>query len=1166
MGTIPRKSKSAPPWLLPLRRARSQCRDFKVRRRIELFLRVHEVGSVSRACRELQQSSRYYYFWWRRFQEGGFKVQALQERSRRPHRVKTATAPHVVEWIRRYREEFHYSLHEIQRALLREPQVRVSLTTIYRVLEREKVQVRRRRKKGQAARAVRPARNQPLSAEPKPTRATHVAPSVASEPTTLVQGRYQCERELGRGAGGVVYLARDTQHGDRRVALKFAEIHASAKTDYAKALRNEFEVVAALRHPYLAQVLELGCEENAWHLASQYVDGVDLVSATRGANLNIVFQLLVQILRALDFLHRKGVLHLDLKPGNILVTDPDRTGELSVKLIDFGNAAWRRQGKSSSGDFVGTLPYAAPEMMLEQEATPASDIYSLGMLMHQIFTGGFPFSSQDPVVMMEEQLYGQAQRPAQLDPALPEGFADLLHRMVARDPAQRWPSPAAVLAALNDCLGEQFSLQSGETPVGILDQSERSLRPRLAAELSARFFAAEPGVVLLSGAAGLGKSRLLRRLKEALQLRGSPIQVWQNATALETALRRGEIPTRQAILLEDPNLTQDRLVPLLDDLEGLAAPALVATRLSPSWEIHPALTIELAPLSYDEMNDFLREEILEFPAGPWVAEVLEFSGGQVSGLEEVLQAWREAGMIQWSDLGWRWTAQPAAKLPQLLSQYRQHWSDRLQRVQELLNLSKLGLRADALDRILGLEPGSLASRLAAWETEGKITGKGPPKDRRYFGTPALAAAQALPADPDWQRIAAELEKFYDAGNFAGGVAWAEQWAQRYPEREAIPTRVRLFCARHSIAAGHAEEAKAWLPTQPLGKVNDRALAAEIQARILWQRGDTEQTLAILKGAEQEYGQAKDALGLSRVLNLRGSAEKKSGRWAEAEEAFTAAIQAGARAQDALHEGFATMNLANLRMDRGDWELAEPTFRRALQLAELAQHPSFSCRLRENWLNLLFQSGRSAEVENVAYELLRLALQHHYPEQQAAALNYLALLAGQKNLRQEQLDHLRQALGILNPRRSPQVYYQTLMNRGFLSVDLGRFAAAQLDAEETLTWAERHSNPPFLAWANLLLGILHRDRPKADFAAASRYLNEAHRHIYTHQIRPLLWEIEYERGLLAKQRQDFPRARHYFIAAQRYLDSLLLTMPEAMQKHFLRDRKHEKLSAELRGPE
>ncbi len=198
--------------------------------------------------------------------------------------------------------------------------------------------------------------------------------------------------------------------------------------------------------------------------------------------------------------------------------------------------------------------------------------------------------------------------------------------------------------------------------------------------------------------------------------------------------------------------------------------------------------------------------------------------------------------------------------------------------------------------------------------------------------------------------------------------------------------------------------------------------------------------------------------------------------------------------------------------------------------------------------------------------MHLSLTHRYSEQQAAALNYLALLAGQKNLRESQLDYLRQALGILNPRRSPQVYYQTLMNRGFLSLDLGRFAAAQLDAEETLAWAERRSNPPFLAWANLLLGILHRDRPKADFEAASRYLNEAHRRIYNQQIRPLLWEVEFQRGLLAKRRQDPSRAKHYFLASQRYLDSLLLTMPEVMRRHFLRDRKQEKLLAELQGSE
>lgn len=332
------------------------------------------------------------------------------------------------------------------------------------------------------------------------------------------------------------------------------------------------------------------------------------------------------------------------------------------------------------------------------------------------------------------------------------------------------------------------------------------------------------------------------------------------------------------------------------------------------------------------------------------------------------------------------------------------------------------------------------------------------------------------------------------------------------------------------------------------------------------RGNSAAALAELAAAEEAYRASEDFTGVSRVFNLRGSIQKRTGELEAARASFTAAIEAGQTAGDPLHQGFATMNLANFFLDQGQWESAEPLYQQAFGLCDAAAHPAFTCKLRENYLNFLYQQGRLAEAEAAAYPLLHLAIRHQYPEQQAIALNFLALLAGQKNHRELQRHYLGQALSVLNERRSPQAYFQTLMNRAQLYCSWEKFTAAQLDAEHALSLAERAGHNTFLAWSCLWLGKIHRDRPKAELAEASRYLNQAHQRILQNQIHALLWEVEYDRGLLAKKRGQKDRAKNYFLLSIRYLDSFLLEMPEPARRSFLRDNKREKILVEIKALE
>src|SRR4030095_5686925 len=156
----------------------------------------------------------------------------------------------------------------------------------------------------------------------------------------------------------------------------------------------------------------------------------------------------------------------------------------------------------------------------------------------------------------------------------------------------------------------------------------------------------------------------------------------------------------------------------------------------------------------------------------------------------------------------------------------------------------------------------------------------------------------------------------------------------------------------------------------------------------------------------------------------------------------------------------------------------------------------------------------------------------------------------------------QALNLLDASRFPQLYFQSLMNRASVNLDLRKFTAAELDAEGALKIAETKLGPSFSALVRLLLGRLFRDRPRSDLDQSTWNLNIAHEIIWKNQTRQLLWEVEFERGLTAKKKKETERARNYFLAAKNYLESFLRDLPEAARQGYLRDRRWERIEEEL----
>lgn len=341
--------------------------------------------------------------------------------------------------------------------------------------------------------------------EPPDARETDRLPPPEPEPWAPPPSfdAFRLERPLGRGGMGIVYLAHDTSL-DRRVAVKFM---AAARPDarFRDLFTTEARALARLQHANIVSVFSVGAVDGHPYIVSEYVVGETLAELPLPVPWRRVLSLGVGLARGLAAAHRQGVLHRDLKPSNALVT---REGE--VKLLDFGLAERFEVGAelaSGAPLLVGTLPYLAPELLAGGPATARSDLYALGLILHELCTGQVPRRA--------------SRRPEDTPPRAPLGpevdpdFAALILRCLAVEPQERFASAEALCEAL-----EHLERSIAPAPLAA-GNPYRGLAP-FAAEHRALFFGREGDIravlerlrtrpqVLVAGDSGTGKSSLCR--------------------------------------------------------------------------------------------------------------------------------------------------------------------------------------------------------------------------------------------------------------------------------------------------------------------------------------------------------------------------------------------------------------------------------------------------------------------------------------------------------------------------------------------------------------------------------------------------------------------------------------------------------------------------------
>ena len=283
-------------------------------------------------------------------------------------------------------------------------------------------------------------------------------------PAGLAQ-RYEIQREVGRGATSVVYLALDT-FAQREVALKVANSQifkdSAEQLPMRKAWLNEVHIAGNLHHPYIVDIFDAGFGENSAYLSMEYLPGGTLVPYTKPDRLKPVAEVLeiaYKCASALDYACQAGIVHRDIKPANLQYVGP---GE--AKVCDFGAAYWSRDDSSTQVMDMGSLAYMAPELF-RGWVTPQADIYSLGIVLHQLLTGQRPFEAPEQASMMYQILHGEREPLTSFRHDLPESLNPLLDKMLARNLEERFPNWAAVLSALSMNCARATRQQTAAAPL-----------------------------------------------------------------------------------------------------------------------------------------------------------------------------------------------------------------------------------------------------------------------------------------------------------------------------------------------------------------------------------------------------------------------------------------------------------------------------------------------------------------------------------------------------------------------------------------------------------------------------------------------------------------------------------------------------------------------------
>lgn len=264
-----------------------------------------------------------------------------------------------------------------------------------------------------------------------------------------LDGRYELLELIGVGGMADIYRARDITE-DRIVAVKILKNEFVGSEDFIRRFRNESKAIALLSHPNIVKIFDVGFTDRLQFIVMEYIDGITLTDyiAKQGAlKWKDVVHFTMQILKALQHAHDRGIVHRDIKPQNVMLLEDG-----TIKVMDFGIARFNREtDKTISEKAIGSVHYISPEQARGDITDERSDIYSVGIMMYEMLTGKKPFDGDSPVAIALMHMQSTAKKMSDINPSIPEGLEEITEKAMQKEPTKRYQTAGEMISDI-----EQF--------------------------------------------------------------------------------------------------------------------------------------------------------------------------------------------------------------------------------------------------------------------------------------------------------------------------------------------------------------------------------------------------------------------------------------------------------------------------------------------------------------------------------------------------------------------------------------------------------------------------------------------------------------------------------------------------------------------------------------
>ena len=287
-----------------------------------------------------------------------------------------------------------------------------------------------------------------------------------------LDGRYQINELLGVGGMAFVYRAYD-MIDDRTVAIKILKDEFLNNSEFLRRFRNESKAIAVLSHPNIVKVYDVSFGDKIQYIVMEYIDGITLkeyINNRKDTNWKEAVHFVLQVLRALQHAHEKGIIHRDIKPQNIMLLQDG-----TIKVTDFGIARFaKNETRTMTGKAIGSVHYIAPEQARGDITDAKADIYSVGVLLYEMITGNLPFEADNAVSVAIMQLQADPTPPREINSDIPEGLEEITLKAMQKDPSKRYQSAAEMLTDIemfkrNPSIKFQYKYNTLDSPSKYID-------------------------------------------------------------------------------------------------------------------------------------------------------------------------------------------------------------------------------------------------------------------------------------------------------------------------------------------------------------------------------------------------------------------------------------------------------------------------------------------------------------------------------------------------------------------------------------------------------------------------------------------------------------------------------------------------------------------------